>query len=554
MLNQKVKPLTFEDYFNNPNGPQLFIETFLFIATKNDGIERFILNNIQLDYLEYLVKKYWKKFVTKTGKVRYRFQGIREICLKARQFGLSTLICALIFYDTICNEGTNSAIYCQDDEASKKMLKKYKLYYDNILEQFKPEASHNSVTTMVFGKMYSSITSQTPGSSAKVAGKKGRSETLRNVHCSEFAEWTDSETTMTGLMKAVPSTGNVFIESSPKKVGDYFHVLYNFGKKKNSKWISQFFPWFKFAQNRIDELEEQKEWLLDPINQDEQKVIHLYKLDNGQLAWRRKQIDSAFGDIKKFLKEEPEDDIACFESNSELVFPAEVRKVNCKKNQLPILGHIYCIGVDVGGGGSHSDDSSIVVIDSNTREQVYQKNLIIKPQELIPLVFQVWQTYPGFVGIESNNDVGLSAIRAAYMIPEWEQFLFKNNNKRKGFWTGANKRPIIDSMIIELQQVAQGYPGLKISSERIVQEMNWFQVLDDGSYGSPPRTSENVDRPNDRLTDDSIMGLMIAYEAMKYTHLIKDIFFKMFVLPELIKNPRLFEKDTAMNEFYKSVA
>lgn len=49
-------------------------------------------------------------------------------------------------------------------------------------------------------------------------------------------------------------------------------------------------------------------------------IDQIFTLNSGQLAWRRKQIDLAGNETKKFLKDEPEDDIACFESNSELLF------------------------------------------------------------------------------------------------------------------------------------------------------------------------------------------------------------------------------------------
>lgn len=558
MLSEKRQPFDFEYYFNNPNGYQgvkLFIETFLWIRTKDKGLHPFFLNNIQKWYLRRLTKKYWKAFTTKDGKVRYRFEGIREICLKARQFGLSTLICAIFFYDTICNESTTTAVFCQDDTASKKMLQKYKLFYAKIPDSLKPALTVDNVTTMGFGGLSSLINSETPGSSKKTAEKQGRSETIRNIHASEFAEWAEAEATLGGLLDTVPDSGNIIIESSAKKVGDYFHIVYQKGKEKInnssfSEWNSVFFPWYKFSENRVRLKDFQLELVKNNLTDEEKAIIKLYNLDYEQIAWRRKQIDKKFGNIKAFLREHPEDDISCFESNSELVFSDHVRRITCQAKE-PVPGHLYCIGCDIGGGGIASDDSSIVVIDTVTREQVYQRNLICKPTELIPIVFDIWKKYPGFVGIESNNDVGLSALSAAFAIPEWSKYLFSNNKKRGGFWTGANKRAIIDALVFELQQVSQGFPGLLISSSQIVLEMNWFQVLEDGSYGAPPRTSENRDNPTQRLTDDSIMGLMIAYEMMKYTFTIMEDFYEDYVLPELKKNKDLFVKDEILKKTFE---
>lgn len=528
-----------EELFNNPDGPEKFITTLLYIRTKQDGIKHFVLNNIQRQWLRYLVKKYWKKFITSSGKTRYRFEGIREVCLKARQFGLSTLICAIFFYDTIVNEGTSTAIYCQDEEASKKMLKKYKLFYEKIPEALKPVRTIDNVTTQGFGLISSDINSCTPGQSEKVASKKGRSETIRNLHASEFAEWADSETTMTGLQKTVPLSGNIIIESSAKKIADPFHTRYVKGKKldgKHTDWTSNFFPWFMFEKNRITDPKLKEIWLKEPVTEAEKIVIDLYNLDEEQLAWRRKAIDEA-GDIKKFLKEEPEDDISCFETKALLLFPEPVRKTTCESRPA-IFGHIHSIGVDVGGGGTHSDDYSIVVTDSFTREQIYQENGIMPPALLPNRVFEIFLKYPGFVGIESNNDRGLTAIKAAYSIfIGYEKFLFRNNSKRGGWWTSQyNKLPVLLPMIEELVRVSKGYPGLKISSEQIIREMKWYQDLGDGKVGAPNRTSESHDNPDKRLTDDSIAGLIISYGMLEYCLQIMDIFFETFIEPYLDQN------------------
>jgi len=66
--------------------------------------------------------------------------------------------------------------------------------------------------------------------------------------------------------------------------------------------------------------------------------------------------------------------------------------------------------------------------------------------------------------------------------------------------------------------------------------MNHFQDLGDGKIGSPPRTSENRNSPEKRLTDDAIMSLMIAYGMLDYVYQVQDQFYEDFMKNNLFKD------------------
>lgn len=510
------------------DNPRLFIETFFKILDKKGRLVPFYFNNVQEEYYEHLMKNHWKPYKTANGNIKNRFQGIRIDELKSRQYGGSTFIEGIIAFDTLTNEGINSRIYCQDFEYSKQMLEKFKRFYDNMPEFFRPEQGYNTVGYVTYPRLMSSIKAEKPGASESVARKQGRSTTIHNLHISELAEWQNAEVTMLGLMEAVTNDGNVFIESSPKKIGDYFYIIYNQGKNPKSEWFSRFVPWFKIEQYQLNIDDETSNDIQNTLIDKEIELIDKHGLSLNQIAWRRKKISEKLGNERSFLKEYPEDDISCFESGSDLVFPIELRKITCEQRKA-IANHIHCIGVDVGGGGQYSDDTSITVIDSNTREQIYQESLIIDPAELPFYVYEIWKKYPGLVGIESNNDCGLTAIQSANKIPEWADYLFSNNGARGGFWTGHNKKPLIYSLRLELKQGLEGYPALKLSSEQIIKEMNHFQENEDGTLGSPQRTSENRNNINERITDDGIMSLMIAYGMLDYVYQIQDVFYDDFI-------------------------
>jgi hypothetical protein len=512
--------------------PKLFIETFLWIKDKRGKLVPFVLNNIQAKYLDYLMEKYWKPYEDGEGNIRYRFQGMREINLKARQFGLSTFIRAIFFHDTIMNEGTTSMIYCQDEYYSKQMLQKDKLYLKNMEFEFQPEVGYDTVTVLEFPKLMSSIIASKPGVGEGVARKQGRSVTITNLHVSELAEWQNPRVTMQGLMEAVPAHGNVIIESSPRMVGDYFHTLYNKAKEEDSVWSHQFWAWYDFEDYYIQLTDKQLERLESNITDEEKMVMEKYGINKFQLAWRRFKISEKGGDSKSFIREHPENDYECFEAESELVFPVEVREVTCLPREA-MPGHIHAIGVDVGGGGPFSDDSAIVVIDCMTNEQVYHENLIVDPEDLAEIVYQVWCKYPGLVAIESNTDDGLACLEACYKIVDWDGYLFRNNRGRGGYFTGTQKKAMIYQMRQELRNVYNGLPGLKLSAQRIVEEMNWFQKNPDGTLSSPRRKTENRSDHSRRLTDDSIMACMIAYDVSHWFDQIIDIFYERFVVAQI---------------------
>ena len=151
------------DYSRYIFSPRLFIETFLYIVNKKGKLIPFKFNNVQLAYYNYLIKKYWKPYIDSRGNKRYRFQGIREVILKARQFGISTLIRALYFHDSITNQGINSYVYCQDFEKSKEMMVKDKLFYKKLPPNLKPAISYDTKSVVTFPEMLSKIQAGKPG-------------------------------------------------------------------------------------------------------------------------------------------------------------------------------------------------------------------------------------------------------------------------------------------------------------------------------------------------------------------------------------------------------
>src|SRR3972149_7427928 len=92
----------------NPLDPKEFIKTLLWIKTKEQTIIPLRLNRPQTDF--------------------YERRARRNVILKARQLGFSTLLCALYYHDTITNVGTNTVLVAHKKEQAAEFLSIIKLF------------------------------------------------------------------------------------------------------------------------------------------------------------------------------------------------------------------------------------------------------------------------------------------------------------------------------------------------------------------------------------------------------------------------------------------
>ena len=134
----------------------------------------------------------------------------RNIILKARQRGYSTLIQMLMLDTCLFVENTNAAVIAQDQDAATVIFRKIKFAYDKlpeVIRQMKPLA-RDSASELIIGN----------GSSLRVA-TSARSATLQFLHVSEFgkicAKFQDkAREIITGSLPAVAQTGICCIEST----------------------------------------------------------------------------------------------------------------------------------------------------------------------------------------------------------------------------------------------------------------------------------------------------------------------------------------------------
>ena len=235
---------------------------------------------------------------------------IRIIILKGRQEGISTVTEALMFQDTVTRPNVKILIVAHDSGATGNLFKMNKLFYDCLPRRMQPMRKNSNAKELVFENptrepkekakkpgLRSSIRCQTAGS-----GSVGRSDTLTNVHISEYAFWPkDKKDLLLGIMQTVPNDPStmVVIESTANGY-DHFKELWDGAENGTNEWIPVFLPWYLEKGYRMA-VPPGTEW-----TEEERQLQRDFGLDEEQLQWRRWCIRAnCGGSVEEFRQEYP---------------------------------------------------------------------------------------------------------------------------------------------------------------------------------------------------------------------------------------------------------
>lgn len=169
-----------------------FIEQYLRIVNKDGQEVPFLLNDIQ------------NRYITEdaTG---------RDVILKARQQGFSSLILAMFTKDFIATENSRSVIVADIADNASELLDRVKFYIKSFEESAKTKVSlkYNSKYELYNEDMKSRYTIGTADNA-----DFGRSKTITNLHLSEAAFYTNLEKLIAGVGTAVVPNGRFIIETT----------------------------------------------------------------------------------------------------------------------------------------------------------------------------------------------------------------------------------------------------------------------------------------------------------------------------------------------------
>lgn len=517
----------------NLRNARQYISAFLKIKTKDNKIVPFKMNTPQKRLYEVV------KGEAEQGK------PIRLIILKARQMGFSTLTEALIFHRTATKHNVNSLIIAHKDEATTNLFNMSKLFYSELPIQLKPLRKASNAKEIIFDAP--SRMEELKGLNSKIkcatAGGDGvgRSDTLSNVHISEFAFWTGNKMeTLNGLLQSVPSrAGTMVIIESTANGFDDFKRLWDKAVSGENDFVPVFFPWFEME-------EYQRAYDGFPYTEEEEELTERFGLTPEQISWRRWCIkNNCGGDLNLFKQEYPATPEEAFIATGACVFDTQtiINRINDLKDYRPLKrglflydydglnisnirwqdndkgciklfkdvvnGCPYVLGGDTAGEGS--DFFTAHIIDNTTGEQVavlHEDN--IDEDEYAKQVYCLGMYYnTALIGLEANFST--FPIRELSRLEYPKQYVREAPDtytgaikKSFGFRTTSATRPPI---IANLVQIVRDDIQL-INDVDTLREMLSFVKI------------KGKAQAEDGEHDDLVMGLAITYEVRKQQDMV----------------------------------
>jgi len=487
--------------------PRSWIEANLSIRDKDRNVIPFRFNAVQNEY--------------------YEHRTSRDIILKPRQLGFTTLVCGLYFADTLSRRNTSSVIVAHDLESTKRIFGIIQLFWEWLPEEVKQlvgPPSRSNRRELFWPKINSHFYIGTAGSR-----NFGRGMTINNVHASEFALWPRPEEALVSLTEAVPKEGGrIILESTANGVGNFFHDFWIAAKEERNGFEDQFYVWFEDPSYRQ---------LGDPIGElsaEEQRLREKYGLDDDQIRWRR---DTRQRLGERSAQEYPEDDVTCFLTSGRMVFdlPALQRaaaRIQTEKaaqrvavlpdrrgGQLPLApatlsiwrqpeeGRSYVVGADVGEGLEGGDASCAIVLDRESGEQVAELHGRVSPERFAQLLNAFgWYYRKATLAVERNNHGHsvLNTLRNVLHYPLLYHHVRYDHRAGDqvslGWPTDQSTKPIL---VDDLAGAIAGGHVL-IRSQALVDECMTFISTDTGSQEAQPGKY-----------DDRVLALGIAWQVRK---------------------------------------
>ena len=121
----------YDDFYNTTKDFKVFCPMFLMIKDEAGKIIPFILNELQLKVLDYILEG------LKSGV------SIRLLILKCRQTGISTLIEGIFFWISLMDTNQKMLIIGHEKKASVNLFEMLLRYLDNIEDGMRPTIDTN---------------------------------------------------------------------------------------------------------------------------------------------------------------------------------------------------------------------------------------------------------------------------------------------------------------------------------------------------------------------------------------------------------------------------
>jgi hypothetical protein len=371
-----------------------------------------------------------QKLVLNEIQRRYcRARTPRDIVLKPRQVGMTTLEQARDLWHFFSRPGARVTVMCQsqdDDAPRKKLIRDFNIMFESLgalgLELPRPSATG----LWALPKRDAVLQVSVAGASERSAQKKGRAGTITRFHATEIAFWDHASDTLNAVEECVVSAahgGEIIKESTPNGYGGKFYDDVMAARDGRSGFTLHFFPWFYEKGYKLPLAQDEH---FEPAN-DRERALSALGVTAEQLKWRRQKIADK-GSESLVDQEYPSDPDTCFLKGGRMFFVQDAcirHQAACKPPRRvdwrealriwhePEPHEEYVIGCDTSEGIEEPgkplaeqphDASAAIVRKRRTGEHVATLWAMLRPNELADKLVPLACLYNGaLIAVERNN-------------------------------------------------------------------------------------------------------------------------------------------------------
>jgi hypothetical protein len=198
---KSIKQLIREEYVKCAKSPTYFMKKYCMIQHPTRGKIPFHLYKFQEEAVD-------------------QFEEFdRNIILKSRQLGISTLIAGYALWMILFHNDKNILVVAIDQTTSKNLVTKVRVMFENLPSWLKLKASEDNKLSLRLSN----------GSQIKAVastGTSGRSEALSLVIIDEAAFVDGAEELWASLQQTLSTGGRAILLSTPNGTGNFFHKMW----------------------------------------------------------------------------------------------------------------------------------------------------------------------------------------------------------------------------------------------------------------------------------------------------------------------------------------
>lgn len=440
----------------------------------------------------------------------------RDVILKGRQIGMTTLELARDVWQFVHARGQRVVVVCQSqsgDGPTKKLSRDIALMFEGLRSAgLALDFGAETGTLWTLPDRDSSLQIISAGASEAAAQKKGRAGTYTRVHATELAFWEYPEKTLNALLEGVPARGSeVVFESTPHGSGGYFANVFTKALAGENGFKAHFFPWFaepsysaRIAPGEVVAAQSKRE----------EELLDVYRVSPEQLKWYRGKLASKNGDQDLMDQEYPTDMVRCFLTSGRPYFDlSRVHEMaedtfmreddGLRVWQILPRGDTAVIGVDTAEGlGADGDWSVATGWSRRGREHLFTLRARLRAQPFAERLLKIARDHCNpMIAVERNK--GLALIDAFERLG-YER-IYHDDDGKPGIATTTASRPV---MLEELSQAVRD-GSLRTPDPVGIAEMKAFVVNPrDGKPHSPTKGHKNG------TSDDWVFATAMAWRAM----------------------------------------